>query len=197
MTVTVRKNARKLFLSSGHFEANLPRAVGSLCLILIALSLGMGATPQIPQVGPRNKSDAWVQHEINGVQYEVALEWIMGEERGPRSKRVLFVYLKPTDFNRDNLMLVVGNISSKIPQPTILNVTLLTDRDSLQRRVRNYSGWMVSHDTAYTRLTVESDTCCPQGFTGAQFDRYPDEGKFVICTNGKPFEISVDYKSRK
>jgi hypothetical protein len=162
-------------------------------------SIGTGSTAsQAPQeVGPRNKSKPWIPHEINGVQYQVALEWVMGDETGANSKRVLFVYLKATYFTRDNLLLVFGNISSKIPQPTTLNVTLLTDRDLLEKRVRKYSGWMMSNETSYTRLTAESDTCCPEHFTGAQFDRYPDEAKFVICTDGKPSEINVEYKAAK
>lgn len=154
----------------------------------------VAATPQVAEkVGPRNKSEPWTKYEINNIPYAVALEWVMGNEIGNNSKRVLFVYLDPKYFDRENLLLVFGHISSKIPQPTTLNVTLLTDRDALQKRVGAYAGWMMSNETPYTRLTMKSDTCCPQQFTGAQFDRYADEGKFVICTDGTPNEITINY----
>jgi hypothetical protein len=175
-----------------------------LALLLFTLSLisapigKMERMPQVPEkIGPRNKSDPWMKYEINNIPYEVALEWLMGKETGSNSKRVLFVYLKPEYFNKDNLLLVFGHISSKIPQPTTLNVTLLIDRDSLKKRVAAYSGWMMSNETPYTRLTMKSDTCCPERFSGAQFDRYADEGKFVICAEGRAKEITVDYGPTK
>jgi len=117
----------------------------------------------------------------------------MGNESGINSKRVLFVYLEPQYFKKENLLLVLGHVSSKISQPTTLNVTLLTDRDSIKKRVETYAGWMMSNETPYTRLTMKSDSCCPEHFKGAQFDRYADEGKFVICTDGTANEITFKY----
>jgi hypothetical protein len=171
-----------------------------LGLLLVTLAVisppirRVAAMPQVAEkVGPRNKSEPWKKYEINSIPYAVALEWVMGNEIGNNSKRVLFVHLEPKYFNRENLLLVFGHISSKIPQPTTLNVTLLTDQDALQKRVRAYAGWMMSNETSFTRLTIKSDTCCPDQFKGAQFDRYADEGKVVICTNGTPYEITINY----
>ncbi|SRR6266498_2756033 len=182
-------------LASNHF---LFITMLSLILVCPPSILGLQSTPNTPgKVGPRNKSEEWVKYQINGIPYEVALEWPMGKESGWGSERVLFVYLEPKYYSRDNLFLVFGNIGSKIPQPTSLNVTMLTDRVVLKTRVERYSGLVMSNETPYTRLTVESDTCCPLHFTGAQFDRYTTHAHFVICTDGKPNEINADYDSTK
>jgi len=191
----------KLFCRAGSRE---PIVFLLLALLLSTPSLisapigtvaGMAQVPE--KIGPRNKSDPWMKYEINDVPYEVALEWLMGKEMGSNSKRVLFVYLEPEYFNKNNLLLVFGHISSKIPQPTTLNITLLIDHDSLKKRVAAYAGWMMSNETPYTRLTMKSDTCCPEHFNGAQFDRYADEGRFVICADGRANEITVDYGPTK
>lgn len=191
----------KLFCRAGSKEPIVFFFLGLLLSTLSLISPPIGTVagmPQVPEkIGPRHKSERWTRYEINNIPYEVALEWLMGKEIGSNSKRVLFVYLEPEYFNKDNLLLVLGHISSKISQPTTLNVTLLTDRDSLKKRVEAYAGWMMSNETPYTRLTMKSDTCCPEHFNGAQFDRYADEGKFVICIDGRANEITVDYGPTK
>lgn len=165
-------------------------------LLSCASSVGaLQSSSQVPgKIGPRHASEEWIKYEATGIPYEVALEWLMGKESGWGSKRVLFVYLDRRYFNQDNLMLVFGNISSKIPQPTFLNLTLLTDRDVLKKRTEGYAGWIMSNETPYTRLTAESDTCCPPNFTGAQFDRYSDEAKLLICNGGQAREINAKFE---
>ena len=167
-----------------------------LCLCASPALGGQTASQRPEKLGPRNKSEDWVRYEVNGIPYEVALEWVMGKENGWFSNRVLFVYLEPHLFTKDNVLAVAGNISSKIPLSTTLNITLLADKDLLKKRVNNYSGTITSHDTSYTRLTDESDTCCPQNFIGAQFDRGTTQARLVLCISGYSQEINAEIENR-
>ncbi len=188
---TLAVDPRKI-QSAYHFVSII---VLSLVLSCTRSAGAVQSSSQVPgKIGPRHASEEWIKYEASGIPYEVALEWLMGKESGWGSKRVLFVYLDPRYFNQDNLMLVFGNISSKIAQPTFLNLTLLTDRDLLKKRTDGYAGWIMSNETPYTRLTAESDTCCPPNFTGAQFDRYTDEARFLICKGGQAREVNAEIK---
>jgi len=169
----------------------LPFSVGLLLLCVpIHPIFGFQGNTQVPiKLGPRNKVDAWVKHEVNGITYEVALEWLMGKENGWGSKRVIFVFIEPELFTRGNILAVFQDISSKIPQPTFLNVTLLSDREMLKGRVQKYIGLVISHDNIYARLTGDNAQWCPQGFMGAQFERYKDSENYVLCTEENLEEI--------
>ena len=165
-------------------------SVGLLLCSFSSTAFGAQSTVQEPiKLGPRDKAEGWVKHEVEGIVYEVALEWLMGKESGWDSGRVIFVVLEPKLFTRDNLSAVFQDISSKIPQPTSLNVTLLTDREMMKGRVQKYIGLITSNDTTYTRLTDDGGRWCPQGFMGAQFDRYTNHENYVLCTEDNLEEI--------
>src|SRR5207302_5564656 len=81
----------KLFCWASSKEAIVFFFLGILLSTLLLLLPSIGTVARTSQVsekiGPRSKSEPWMKYEIGSIRYEVALEWLMGQEIGSNSKR--------------------------------------------------------------------------------------------------------------
>lgn len=201
----VVESSWRVFLNSKEIISHLfkVRAKNFWFALVVAslLCFGVSAVCGVPTVHsspaisslPRLPQQRWNRREVSGISYEIAMDMMHGREGVFGSHRVIYVYLEAGLFSKNNVLTVFKDISSKTPLPTTIYATLLTDRDSLEKRVKEYTGWETSNDNSYTRLTDNTDSaCCPQDFTGAQFDRYISHARFVLCTSGQKDEIVAE-----
>lgn len=179
--------------------ASLLLAFAAFPLAGLGLDAVWGAqnTSELSPRPTRQKAPAdWLKSKVNGIPYEVALRLVHGQEGTRGSRGVIYIYVEPNLFTENNALAIVQDISRQIPLPTTLYITLLTERGLVVERVRKYTGWETSLDTSYTRLTGNTNSCCPPNFTGAQFDRYATRAVFVICTNGRSRQITAEVENR-
>lgn len=194
----VRETTRINVLTCPQATANSKLGFRVKCLLsrAIAVLLLCLGTPAVSRSQEAAKSqeppESWITYEVNSIRYEIALRRIRGKEGTLGSHGVIYIYLEATLFNEENALTVFRDVSRTISMQTSLYMTLLTNRDLIVRRVRDYRGVETSADNSDSRLTGNYQSCCPQGFSGAQFDRYLTKVLFVMCNDGQRKETVAE-----
>lgn len=145
------------------------------------MSLCVAAAQQEPE---------WREYAVEGISYQVARTFLIGELGKPGSRHVIFVFLEPNLFTENGTVRVFRKISTQVSSRSALVVTIPTDKKELRSRLQNRR-WESVHDDEYSRLTDQLQRCGPSAFKGSQIERYHDRTEILLCDLGRGKELCV------
>jgi hypothetical protein len=180
-------------------ECALMAVIGDCCLFVSVKLCDAQWVPAIDRLSIANHTATqerapaeWPTYQVEGTSYRVALSSDSGELGKPGSRRVMVLFLNESEFREDRVLRIFSSIDFRVPQPTTLYVTVLTDKGSVSERLQQRN-WESSLDDNYSRLTEQPQHCCPASFKGAQFERYASRSLILVCDNGKSKEIVLEH----